>query len=234
MIGRWKIYNNLTQIKRSELRELSQQLIAQIRNSVLNEQQLLKAHLNLIAVMREHYFRATGTIVYSNEILAVLLSLHYQPNNMLMGLDNEDEKNTATALIAAMQWVIADGGTVDVCKATHEQVVNEYSKKGTKHFFDVLGIPSTIVQCNDPAGTYQVGGVNYTTIADLALYRSRALGENEDLLFSKDKLFLSSNLIINGSTGSNLGEKALFGFCAPAVDKEASEKNPYEWISIGS
>lgn len=200
------VYANLTKIKPAELREVSDALIAQVRNPILSEQHRLKAQLNLIAVMREQYFRTTGQLIHTNQILTVLMFMAFQSHSMLMVLDNEEEKSIATVLLAAMQWAIV-GGTVDVCVANSKQIMHQYNELGTKNFFTSIGVPSATLGGGDPEGTYQVGGINYSTIPDLALYEGiRVPTQNAS------GYLLSRSLIINGSDGSKFDANALFSF----------------------
>ena len=224
-----RVQTNLTNMSRAGLRNLSDTLIAQVRNPILGEHNRLKAQLNLLAVMREQYFRITGKFIYSNQILVVLMSLTNPRHNILMELDNEEEKNIATALLAAMQWVIADGGSVDVCTTNRGKLVQQYSDQGIKNFFAYLGIPSAAILANDPVGTYLVGGINYSTLTDLAPYGDRAQVENEDLSANKLGQQLSRNLIINGSDFSTFDDRAHLDVSLDAGDKE-SESNHYSWI----
>ena len=220
-----KTYVGLANISRSQLRELSDLLIIQVRDPLLSTPVRLKAQLNLLAVLREQYFRTTGELVQNSELLSILLSLNNQPHSMLMELDNQHEKSSATVLLAAMQWVFADGGSVDICVGNRKQVAQDYRDRGTKNFFTYLGIPSAEIKADAQEGTYQVGGVNYSTIADLALYRLRAQAENEDLIAKKSGQQLCSNLIINGTDFLALDDRVQF-----SIVSHESKKNPDDWI----
>jgi hypothetical protein len=224
-----KVHTNLTEMSRSGLRELSDALIAHLRNPVLGEQDRLKAQLNLLAIMRELYFRTTGKFIYNNQMLLVLMSLTDPQHNMLLELDNEEEKDVATALLAAMQWVMADGGTIDVCTTNRRKLVQQYTDQGISNFFTSLGIPSAAVFANDPAGVYKVGGINYSTISDLVLYNSRVQPEDDDLVAKKIGHHLSRNLIINGVNFSTLDDRAHFNFSSE-VEGNDSDSNSYAWI----
>ncbi len=228
-----KQYTNLTTVSRSKLHTLSELLIAQVRNPVLSEHAKMKAQLNLLAVMREQYFRTTGQFIDTTQIVSILMSIHHQQSNLLMEMDSEERKNATLPLLAAMQWVVADGGTVDVCMANRGLITEHYQENGVNHFFTVLGIPTAVIEADDPAGTFQVGGINYSTVVDLGFYRSRAKRENEDLVAKKLGQPLSSNLIINGIDCSAIDDRIVFDLVEHRVHEEdASEiqPNPYVWI----
>ncbi|OEH47424.1 hypothetical protein lpari_01592 [Legionella parisiensis] len=224
-----KVYKNLTKISRTELRELSDTLIAGLREPDLDAHEKLKIQLRLLAVLREQYYRTTGKFVDTTQLIAVLMSLKNQQSNMLMEIDGEESNSIAAALFAVMQWVEADGGTVDVCAPAREVMAQSY-KNHAKDFFAYLGIASSSIEIGAPKGTYKVGGINYSTIGDLALYRSRAKAENENLTAYKDSRAASSNLILYGSDFSELDERILFNLAIRAKDDEGSENNPYTWI----
>lgn len=241
-----KVYKNLTKISRAELRELSDTLIAALRKPSelsdtlivaprkpdLEAHEKLKIQLRLLAVLREQYFRATGKFVDTTQLIAVLMSLKNQQSNMLMEIDGEESNSIAAALFAVMQWVEADGGTVDVCAPSRDVMAQSY-KNHAKDFFVSLGIASRSIEIDAPKGTYKVGGINYSTIGDLALYRSRAKTENENLTaYKKDGHVASSNLIFYGSDFSELDERILFNLAIRAEGDEGSENSPYAWIYL--
>ncbi len=225
-----KVYKDLTKVSRAELRELSDTLITVIRKPHLDVDEKLKAQLRLLAVLREQYFRVTGKLVDTTQLIAILMSLKNQQYNMLFEMDTkEGNESIAAALLTVMQWVDADGGTVAVCADNRGLMVQSY-KDHAKDFFTSLGIVSGSIEAGSPKGTYQVGGINYSTVGDLALYRSRAQVENENLTAYKDGHPVSSNLILYGSDFSELNERTLFHLARRPEGDEEGENNPYAWI----
>ncbi|MBN9229165.1 MULTISPECIES: hypothetical protein [Legionella] len=220
-----KPYVNLTQASRAELRNLSDTLINTIRTPALDTDEKLKLQLKLLAVLREQYFRATGVFVDTTQLISILRELKSQPHNMLMEADT-DEENSRVTLLAVMQWVEADGGTVDVCLFNRDAVIQDDKNKGNKDFLTSIGIDSSSIKADSPKGTYQVGGINYSTAGDLALYRSRAKTENEDLVAYRGRHLLSSNLILCGSV-SEWEQRILYHL---VQDYEDSENHTYAWI----
>ncbi|WP_454780493.1 hypothetical protein [Legionella sp. WA2022007384] len=220
-----KNHHDLTQVSRAQLRELSDTLIAEIRAPHLDAHDKLKNQLRLLAVLREQYFRATGKFVDTTQLIAVLMAIKNQQNNMLMEL-NTDEGSIATALFSVMQWVEADGGSVDVCAPNRDLMIQ--SSQHDEDFFASLGIHFRRVEVGSPKGTYQVGGINYSTIGDLAAYSSRARLENEDMTAYKDGHPLSSNLILYGADFSELDEKTLFNLALKGDGND--EDSSYAWV----
>ncbi|WP_207385748.1 hypothetical protein [Legionella cherrii] len=214
-------YENLTRVSRDELRDFFYILIDTIRRPGLDAQEKLKAQVKLLAVLREQYFRATGIFADTTHLISVLVSLKGQQNNMLMEVETEEADVSAT-LLAVMQWVEAEGGTIDVCTANRDRVTHD--DKGTQDFLTSLGIASGRISADSPKGTYQVGGINYSTVGDLALYRSRAKVDNEHLIAYKDGHPVSSNLILCGSDFSKLNQKTIYHLV------QADENHSYAWI----
>lgn len=132
-------YENLTQVSRDELRDFFDILIGTLRRPGLDAQEKLKAQVKLLAVLREQYFRATGLFADTTQLISVLVSLRGQQNNMLMEVETE-EADVSASLLAVMQWVEAEGGTIDVCTANRNRVTHD--DKGTQDFLTSLGIAS--------------------------------------------------------------------------------------------
>lgn len=216
-------HSNLTQVSRAQLRELSDILIDSLRKPGLNADEKLKAELKLLAVLREQYFRATGTFANATQLLSILVSLKCQ-RNMLMELDTEEAPVTS-ALLAVMQWVQADGGTVDVCTSSQQvQILND-KNQGIKNFFASLGIDASSIKANSPKGTYQIGGINYSTAGDLALYRLQAKVADEHLLAYKNGHPLPSHLILCGTDFSKFDDRTTY-----CMVQDNGEQYSYTWV----
>lgn len=221
-------YHDLTQISRSELRNISDTLIGALRKPMLDADEKLKNQLRLLAVLREQYCRATGIFVNTTELITLLLSIKNQQNTIVAFSDTDVDTSAINAILAVMQWVETDGATVDVCCENRGLLAQNYGDKGGANFFASLAIPSSKIEANSPKGTYKPGGINYSTLADLALYRYRAQVEDEPLTVGKKGHFVSSNLMINVTDFSKLNGKTLFS-TARNVD-EAHADNSYAWV----
>ncbi len=216
-------YDNLTQCSREELNQLSNLLIDTIRLFEPSETAILKNQLKLLAVLREQYFRATGVVPTIRQLATVLISLKNQPYNMLMEINTDQDQGVTAALLAVMQWVVVDGGTVDVCTANRDFVERDYHKNGVKDFFSLVSakINSSVISVDSPKGTYQVGGINYSTLGDLALYRSRAAMERESLGSE-----YTTSLLIDRYDLSALKNKTVFQ--SIKINEEHTDiENPY-------
>ncbi|HAT8178236.1 TPA: hypothetical protein JA361_01900 [Legionella pneumophila] len=206
-------YTDLTQLSRDKLQELSDLLITELRGLDISKEDKLRTQLKLVAVMREQYFRSTGLFFDTTQMISLLLSLHPQEQNLLMEVSCDENRSAPpAAVLAAMQWVLAEGSTVDVCFANHGLIAQDYLEKGDRNFFTYLGIPSSVVEANSEAGTYQVGGINYSTLSDLTSYRSHAAIEDEELSIDKYGYPVSSHLILNNLDFSTVDDRTLSHF----------------------
>ncbi|MGT3155900.1 hypothetical protein ACVSNX_10915 [Legionella pneumophila] len=206
-------YTDLTQLGRDKLQELSDFLITEMRRLDISKEDKLRTQLKLVAVMREQYFRCTGLFFDTTQMISLLLSLHHQEQNVLLEVSpNENSSAPPAAVLAAMQWVLAAGGTVDVCFANHRLIAQGYLEKGDRDFFTYLGIPSSVVEANSEFGTYQVGGINFSTLSDLTSYRSHAAIEDEELSIDRYGYPVSSHLILNNIDFSNVDDRTLSQF----------------------
>jgi hypothetical protein len=223
-----KTYTNLTLLSRAQLKELSDELIKNIRMHGQDNQHRLKARLNLIAVMREQHFRSTGNFINTTQILSILCAYALPMQNILIEMES-DEEQAVKAFCAGLQWVLTEGSTVDVCFEKGSSVVQQYYEKGIKDFFNFLGIPSAYIESNSEAKTYQLGGINFTTISDLASYKARAK-------LRKEPIGSSGNLIFDLSAVSNANHKSLIdaykqeGRVVGITSNSKSEKNLVDWM----
>ena len=217
---------NLTQASRSDLHEYSNYLIDQLHSKDNLETERMQ--LILLAVMRELYFRSTGKFPRVTQIASLLLSMRH-PNNLLMEIDTGEGKSITTALLAVWQWINHGTVTVDVCTANRDLVLQDYYQKGAVNFFDSMGIESSVVRSDSKIGTYKVGGINYSTVADLSIYSSRARIEGEDLKHDQHGNTLANDLILDESDFTILDDKTSFNYAMNAIDSDGG-MNPYAWI----
>ncbi|MFC3909096.1 hypothetical protein ACFORL_08415 [Legionella dresdenensis] len=217
-------YSNLIQASRKELSELAHKL----SQPCSDEKEQLHRRLQLLAVMRELFYRSTGILPHTTQLLSVLLSTVYS-GNLTMEIQTGEGKSIITPLLAAMQWFEQQGKvTVNVCTANRGLIDQDYFQKGAVNFFQSLQINSAVIADNSPAGSYCIGGINYSTIADLSLYCSRARLEGEALNKIEDGRELASDLILDEIDKETLDSKTLFNLSIAA--KGADQENPYTWL----
>lgn len=191
-----KEYLNMTTLSRTELRELTDLLVNEVRIPGQSPKDKLKAQLNLLAVLREQYFRSTGIFINTTQLMSVLVSLQEEKNNLLIDIDSTERERAVVAILAVMQWVAAEGGSVDVCLTKEPMLTEDYNNGGLIDFYASLGVPSSALATDAPVGTYKPDGINYATLQSMAAYRSRAQQANESLIVQKNGGTLASNLIM--------------------------------------
>src|SRR5579885_643265 len=214
----------LIDFTRSELRELARLLTVEVRGQDERKREI--AQLQLLAVMREVMYRAEkdAPFPYSTQILSVLISLQY-PDNLIMQINTGEGKGITTALLAAMQHAL--GQTVDVCTANKDLAERDYEEH--LPFFQMLGIETSIVRAESEPGTYKVGGINYSTVSDMSLYRSRAKLEGEKLR-AGDGGKVPVSLILDESDYALLDDKTLFNYATSPESGSNPFENTYAWI----
>jgi hypothetical protein len=217
-------YSNLTQISRGALRELSDSLINEIRAIKVSPENKLKAQLNLLAVMREQYFRTTGHFPSLKQMSVLLLLLNHPEEHLLIDRCAKKDKEAVTALFAAMEWVNAKGATVDVCR-TETGLINEY-------FFTDLGIPTAVLDSSSKVGSYQIGGINYASIEDLTVYRYRAKLNHELLTTQHHGITAPTHLILDIPELSSINNRLLFDFSLTAQDLMNSYKDEGHIVAL--
>jgi hypothetical protein len=129
---------DLTALSREELRVLSDELIKQVNNPVLGRNGRIKAQLNMVAVMREQYFRCTGVFLNTTQLLSILLSLNNLQHNGFVELAADRNQYDTKAILAAMQWVLN--------YEPNELLAKEFKYKGTKDFFAFIGVPAQDIE----------------------------------------------------------------------------------------
>jgi hypothetical protein len=152
---------------RDELRVEAQMLIQALRNAPEGEVKPLQ--LQLLGLSCEAYFRATGKFPYPIQVLSVLLSL--EPKNLSMQINTGEGKGLTSALLAVMDYALK--GKAYVTTSDSALVDQDYFGKNNDGFFDLLGIPSGIIQAESDLNDEGMEGVYYTTLSDLALYHDR-------------------------------------------------------------
>lgn len=135
-----RTYSDLTTLSRTQLRHLSDLFIERVNDPLLGAQERVKSQLNLIAVMREQYFRCTGVFLNSTQIVTVLLTLNQLQHNRCVELPPDENLNDTKAFLAALQWVFTQDN--NKTRANKDLLVKEFKSNDVKDFFTFLGVPA--------------------------------------------------------------------------------------------
>lgn len=226
---------NLQQCTRKTLNQLSRHLIDQFRKveRVNSSSERLchaaPAHrrltLQLLAVMRTQYYRSTGRIPNSTQMLTLIYALD-QPDRQLFGINTGEGKSITTALFAAL--LAAKGGTVCVPTANRPLVRQDYHKKQNDRFFRSLGIKSCKIDDNSVQKDFQVGGIHYGTDADLSNFCSNAELKGWNLLKdNQDQIY--PLYMVKDEYDYAMDDRTQFKRAIPYQADQAAE-SPYAWI----
>ncbi len=223
---------SLRTCSRQTLKELADHLIQEFclaeqakgKTDCLSARAHRQLTLQLLAVMRESYYRATGRVPNSTQMLSLIYALDY-PERQLLGIRTGEGKSITTALFAAL--LCAKGGTVFVPTANRTLVRQDYIEKHNRRFFSLLGFPSSQIDNNSEKETYHVGGIHYGADGDLANFFSKASLKGWNL-FNRGRrrypLFM-----VKDEYDYSMDDRTQFRF-AISKDPQHQEKSPYEWI----
>lgn len=212
----------LTACSRQELKERANFLLGQLRTHSFPSEQLELVHMELLAYLREIYFRSTGLFPNSTQMLVLLLSLHSPDTNLLMRIETGEGKSLLTPILAVLQW--AQGGTVDVCTANGTLLSRDY-ENSCAPFFKFLGIKSALIRANSQPEEYQLNGINCSTGEDMSLFRQATKEAGKEACVQNKGPI---HFVIDESDDALLDQNTLNKLVAEIEEKE--ENNPAQWI----
>ncbi len=236
---------NLAQAARSELQNLATALVSALRATpgpnALDEETLT---LQLMAVMREAYYRSTGIFPYSTQMLSVLVSLNH-PGNVMMQINTGEGKSTTTAMLAGLQCVL--GGSLNerqnksrtqvVCTGNATLVEQGYAESH-RFFNDFLGIPSSVIKqvdsdksnANSAENRLAIGGVTYTTVQALSFYKQREKRAGRSFTEDAEGHALGMDCTFDECDSAFLDDYTQLSLVVPMADSVSSSSNPYAWV----
>ena len=153
-------------------------LFNQLQTRISNNECKHQNEVLLLALCCEALYRTTNKFPRNTQILSLLNSLN-QDGNLIHELKTGEGKS----IIAALHGVLlnADKRTVDIA-TENDQLAREGLTK-FKRFYQYLGIPccNTIIEANSPQSAYVANGINYSTAANLSLFRTQMQLEKQPL-----------------------------------------------------
>jgi len=168
------------------------------------KKQLIDTKLFYLSLLREGLYRADPKSRFANstQILSVINETILNEGNSFAQIGTGQGKSLITALIAAM--LSAEGNTVDII-TSDPHLANEGVKEfhefykffgipcadrpieSEDYFADLPGTgknPSTEAEKNPSKCTYKKGGINYSDITSMSVFRSRMQLKSKDLYFA--------------------------------------------------
>jgi hypothetical protein len=148
-----------------------------------NKEQLIETKLFYLSLLREGMYRADKQARFANstQILSIVNETIFNEGNSFAQIGTGQGKSLITALMAAM--LSAEGQTVDIC-TSDAHLANEAAKEFAE-FYKFFEIPCASEAISaKPNAPYKIGGVNYSDVTNLALYRSKKQIETNNPYFA--------------------------------------------------
>jgi hypothetical protein len=176
--------------------------------------------LYALGLMREAMYRSTGQFPYSTQIIGLIDCMMHQ-GDVISNIDTGQGKSLVDTMKAALLWLESD--RVDV--TTSSMVDAKRDSEIYSPFLTLLGIPhtKTPIASSSPFDAYQAKGINYSTMAQLALFYSKAKGEGVAIGKATDCV----SLVMNESDYIILDEKTIYRY---ATSSGADVGVGNEWI----
>ena len=199
------LYNNKAakDLSNAELQELFQGIKANKPDHLDFSQRRLYA----LPLIREAMYRATNKFPNQAQMIALIDSTMHE-GDVISGIDTGRGKSLVDTMKAALLWTQTD--RVDLTTSSlvdAQRDINIYSP-----CLDLLGIANSkkAITSQSPLSHYQTRGINISTVAQLSLFKSKAIVEGVDL----DKDIKSVSLIMNESDFSILDDRTIYRYAS--------------------
>ncbi|MBN9227966.1 MULTISPECIES: hypothetical protein [Legionella] len=220
--GDFTSLRNLTAKSREELKNRASQILLDLRAKSVAPEQIEVINLELLAYLREIYFRTTGLFPNTTQMLVLLLALEDPSSDILMRIKTGEGKSINTPMLSALQW--AQGGTVLQWTANPTLLVRDY-ENNCEPFFKFLGIESALIQSNTPTEAFVPDGINCSTVEDMASFHLAAkITKKEKLLQTNGPV----HIVLDECDDTLLDQQALYKLVTEAEAVQAN--NPAQWI----
>jgi len=196
------------------------------QNSATSQEGKERNQLIFIALMRESLCRSTrddsfaGVFAYTSQIISLLNSIE-QGNMHLSEIETGQGKSHIAALHAGLRWL--DGDTVNVC--TSNMDLAQEGMEEHKDFFELIGARASLINGKSDAGEYQVGGINYSTVSDMSLFKSRTMVDGTLKVRGK------SALVLDEADFTTLDDTVQYKYAGNVGGSQTTDnKSPYPWV----
>ncbi|KTD66037.1 coiled-coil protein [Legionella santicrucis] len=217
----FKTLKKLTASSRHDLKERAKILLMQLCSKSIEPEQVEITCLELLAYLREIYFRTTGLFPNTTQMLILLLALNDPSSNLLMRIKTGEGKSINTPMLSVLQWT--QGGTVDQCTANPQLLIRDF-ENNCEPFFKFLEIETALIQHDSPPEVYKHNGINCSTVEDMAFFRLSAKeSKKENLLKTNGPI----HVVLDECDDALLDQVTLYKLVA---ENEKLDENPAEWI----
>ncbi len=214
----------LTASSRHDLQERATHLIQQLRSNSVSAEQLEITQLELLAYLREIYFRTTGLFPNTTQILVLLLALHDPSSNLLMRIKTGEGKSINTPMLSVLQWL--QGGTVVQFTANPTLLIRDY-ENSCEPFFKFLGIPSALIQDNTAPKQYQPNGINCSTVEDLSSFYLKIKELKKEALMQNGEPI---HVVLDECDDGLLDQTLLYKLVAEISSEEENVDDSAQWV----
>lgn len=208
-------------LSKGQIKSLKAELLEIIRGDGTKEEKHL-AMLKMLAVAREVYYRSTlpdGRFPYSTQMMSTLMALENGQLN-INEIATGQGKSLTAALYATAMW--AQGRPAIIC--TSNLTLAQEGMEENEHFYEYMGIPSSLIRAQSGPDTFQQQGVNYTDVSNMALFIAKnEIQGNFDVE--------NPGLILDEADFTVLDEVTDFRYAVNlSSDNLASDVNMDEWF----
>lgn len=220
----FKELKQLTASSRHDLKQQALSLLQRLRSRNVSPAQLEITQLELLAYLREIYFRTTGLFPNTTQMLVLLLALNDTSSNLLMRIKTGEGKSINTPMLSVLQWT--QGGTVDQCTANSTLLIRDY-ENNCKPFFKFLDIESTLIQSNTPPEEYKRNGINCSTIEDMSIFRLTAKEAKKEACIDNGEPI---HIVLDECDDGLLDQTILYKLVAEMDSSSETNPNAAQWI----
>lgn len=163
-------------------------------------------------------YRTTGRVPYSTQILSVLNAINKGSNN-ISEIQTGQGKSLMSALYASMLEL--EGQAVDVC-TSNLQLAKESLDENEK-FYHYIGVKVGVIDSTSPLDAYNQTGINYSDVAQLALFRAKMQIEG-------GKEPEKASLVLDEADYTLLDDTTQYRYAVSLDDVGDPSFNPYGWV----
>ena len=207
-------------LKPEEIRLLIEKYRNVIADANKSEREKMTARLSFLALSREAMYRTTCRFPNSTQTLSVLSAM-IQGGHTLSEIRTGQGKGLISAMYAAQLWL--EGQTVDVCTSNSTLAGRDLDENAG--FFDYLTIPHSVknITADSSEKDYCLGGINYSDVGQLSLYRANMQIEGQYVDPKR------AALVLDEADFTILDDSTHYRY-AKNIDSAAQNVNPYAWI----
>ncbi len=215
------LYNNKAakDLSNLEIKELFKQIYNKEPEHLTSFQRRLYA----LGLIREAMYRTTGKFAYSTQMLAVIDCMMHE-GDVVTNIDTGEGKSLIDVMKATFLWL--EGGGVDITTASLEDAERDLNIY--KSLFSFLDIPHSnkAITGQTKVKDYQLKGINFSTLKQLALFYTQAKVENEGKeLWNLNRTI---SLVMNEADTDFHDDRVVVRYAASMGNELLSEEN--EWV----